>query len=205
MMRKFYQYKKPLRRLLSETEIARACCISVEKVHDWFSADLLGPVQGDSDLVDAVEVVSFLVRGNLPVASSLLPPRTRKLLFIVADAHEFATREAKIDHICRSFTDSSGILAEISVAGRPADLSILTLAPDMVLIFLRSYNKSTVNTFNLLSSLPECRIVLFVDDATKDVIDSGQISLPAHLIVRDSLPLKQLTARLCGFFAGGVG
>jgi hypothetical protein len=56
------------------------------------------------------------------------------------------------------------------------------------------------NTFNLLSSIPELKTILFVDDATKKAMDQGQVYLPAHLIVSDAAPVEQLIPELNTLF-----
>jgi hypothetical protein len=200
MLRGLFTTRNNKQRFLTIDEIATACCISSQKVEGWITGNLLKAGPTGENLVEAAEVVSFLVRNGMPVAQSLLPPKTRKILFITADKGAFQEKEQKIDHICQLLTTTCNILVEITCAGRQADLNILTFSPNVVVIFLKAYNKSMANTFNLLSSIPELKIILFVDDATKKAMDQGQVYLPAHLIVSDAVPVEQLTPQLNTLF-----
>jgi hypothetical protein len=57
-----------------------------------------------------------------------------------------------------------------------------------------------VETLDFLSTMPVLKTILIVDQATKIAVDNGLLSIPADLIVSESLPDKQLTARLSLFF-----
>lgn len=196
MVRGLYTTSTSQQRLLSIDEIATACCISSQKVSGWMTSGQLKAAQAGGNLVEATEIVTFLAKNGMPVSPALLPPKTRKILFIASDKDALQAKEATIDHICRQFSAQGTVLAEISGAGRQADLTILTFAPNVVVIFLTAYNKSSANTFNLLASIPELKTILFVDAATKKAMDQGQVFLPAHLIVSDSLPMENLDREL---------
>lgn len=196
MVRGLYTTSSSQQRLLSIDEIATACCISSQKVSSWLATNLLKASQAGGNLVEATEIVSFLAKNGMPVSPALLPPMTRKILFIANDKAALQAKEATIEHICLQFSTLGTVLAEISSAGRQADLTILTFGPSVVVIFLTTYNKSCANTFNLLASIPELKTILFVDQATKQAMDQGQLFLPAHLVISDTLPLDHLDREL---------
>lgn len=196
MVRRLYTTSTSQQRLLSIDEIATACCISSQKVNSWLATDQLKAAQTGGSLIEATEIVAFLAKNGMPVSPALLPPMTRKILFIASDKDALQAKEATIEHICLQFSALGTVLAEISSAGRQADLTILTFAPNVVVIFLTAYNKSSANTFNLLASIPELKTILFVDQATKQAMDQGQLFLPAHLVVSDTLPLDHLDREL---------
>ena len=196
MVRGLYTTSTSQQRLLSIDEIATACCISSQKVNSWLATNQLKAAQTGGKLIEATEIVAFLAKNGMPVSPALLPPMTRKILFIASDKDAIQAKEATIEHICLQFSTLGTVLAEISSAGRQADLTILTFAPNVVVIFLTTYNKSSANTFNLLASIPELKTILFVDQATKGAMDQGQLFLPAHLVVSDTLPLDHLDREL---------
>ena len=196
MVRRLYTTSTSQQRLLSIDEIATACCISSQKVNSWLATNQLKAAQAGGNLIEATEIVAFLAKNGMPVSPALLPPMTRKILFIASDKDAIQAKEATIEHICLQFSTLGTVLAEISSAGRQADLTILTFAPNVVVIFLTTYNKSSANTFNLLASIPELKTILFVDQATKGAMDQGQLFLPAHLVVSDTLPLDHLDREL---------
>ncbi len=196
MVRRLYTTSTSQQRLLSIDEIATACCISSQKVNSWLATNQLKAAQTGGKLIEATEIVAFLAKNGMPVSPALLPPMTRKILFIASDKDAIQAKEATIEHICLQFSTLGTVLAEISSAGRQADLTILTFAPNVVVIFLTTYNKSSANTFNLLASIPELKTILFVDQATKGAMDQGQLFLPAHLVVSDTLPLDHLDREL---------
>lgn len=201
MIRGWYHNRKNGQRLLSIDEIARACCISEPAVKKWMAGRIPKSGQTGTGLVDAAEVIWFLVRNSLPVSASLLPPNTRKILFIAKDDYEFQDKCEKFDIICRFFAGNHNILVETSTVERFADLSILTCSPYLIVIFFKVYSPETLNTCNLLSSFPEQKTILFVDDSIKSDIDRALGKLPAqHLVIRDSLPVEQLIPQLRSVF-----
>lgn len=197
MIRGWYHSQKNGQRFLSIDEIAGTCCIAKQEVKAWlgnkiFKSGLTGP-----DLVDAGEVVWFFVRNGMPVATSLLPPKTRKILFIANDECEFQDKCDIFDQICRFFAGNCNILVETSTAGRFADLSILTFSPNLVVIFIKAYGQDTINTLNLLSSFPEQKVILLVDDSIKNNVEHALQMLSVHPhIISDALPVEQVIPQL---------
>ncbi|MGB3222988.1 MAG: hypothetical protein WBB23_09315 [Desulforhopalus sp.] len=200
MVRVWYCNRQQEQRLLSIEEIAGACCIDKNKVQEWLVGNHLRRARPGEDLLDAAEVVSFLIRHNIPVSPWLLPAKTEKILFIAPNESEFQDQEDKFDLICRFFADSSNILVETAIAGNYADLSILTFSPNVVVIFVREFDEHTSNTLNVLSSIPERKTILVLDDLIMKEMNGGLIAIPANLIVSDTLPLEQLHSQLCSVF-----
>lgn len=197
MIRGWYHSSKNGQRLLSIDEIAEACCVSSQEVKRWLAEKIQKSEPAGPELVDAAEVVWFLVQNSMPVATSLLPPKTKKILFIASDEFEFQDKCEKFDQICHFLAGNCNILVETSTAGREADLSLLTFCPNLVMIFVKSCSRETLNTFNLLANFPEQKMVLFIDDSIKNDVarDLGKFPAP-HLIVRDNQPVEQLLPQL---------
>ncbi len=197
MIRGWYHSSKNGQRLLTIDEIAAACCVSNQEVKRWLAEKIQKSEPTGPELVDAAEVVWFLVQNSMPVATSLLPPKTKKILFIAGDEFEFQDKCEKFDQICHFLAGNCNILVETSTAGRAADLSLLTFCPNLVVIFVKSYSRETLNTFNLLANFPEQKMVLFIDDSIKNDVarDLGKFPAP-HLIVRDNQPVEQLLPQL---------
>jgi hypothetical protein len=200
MVRGWYCNRQHEQRLLSIEEVASACCIDKNKVREWLAGNHLRRARAGEDLLDAAEVVSFLIRHNIPVSPWLLPVKTEKILFIAANESEFQDQEDKFDLICRFFADSCNILVETAIAGNYADLSILTFSPNVVVIFVREFDEHTASTLNVFSSIPERKTILVVDDLIMKEMHDGLIALPADLIVSDTLPLEQLHSQLHSVF-----
>ena len=184
MIRGWYHNIKNGQRLLAIDEIAEACCVSTQEVKKWFADKIQKPDPAGPELLDAAEVVWFLVKNSMPVATSLLPPKTKKILFIANDECEFQDKCEKFDQICHFLATNCNILVETATAGRSADLSLLTFSPNLVVIFVKSCSQETINTFNLLTNFPEQKMILFVDDSIKSDVerDLGKLSA-SHLIV----------------------
>lgn len=201
MIRGWYHSRKNGQRLLSIDEIAEACCISVQEVRKWLADKIQKSEPPGRDLVDAADVVWFLVKNSIPVATSLLPPKTKKILLIASEEYEFQNKCERFDQICRFFSDSCNILVETSIAGRLADLSILTFSPNLVVIFLKTISRETINTFNFLTNFPEQKMLFIVDELIKDDVehDLGKLSTH-HLVVRDAGSIEQLFPQLRLFF-----
>ena len=197
MIRGWYHSRKNGQRSLTIDEIAEVCCISNQEVRKWFADKIQKSESAGADLIDAAEVVWFLVKNNMPVPASLLPPKTRKILFIANDEYEFQDKCEKFDQICRFLGTDCNILVETSTAGKLADLSLLTFLPNLVVIFLKTYSHEFVTTFNLLKNFPEQRMILFVDDSMRGNIQSdlGKLS-SQHLIVGDAQPVEELLPQL---------
>jgi len=202
MVRRWYYNKQNGQRLLAVEEVASACCVSGKEVKNWFGGNLTFAVNGDDFLIDSGDVVAFLVKNCIPVAPSLLPPNTKKILFISSDENELQEREDILDRICRFFAESSNIIAESSSAGRFADLSVFTFSPNIVVIFLKTYDWATANTLNLLSILPEPKTLLFLDNSIKIAVEEGLVKLSADLVVSDTLPAGKLMCQLRTAFRG---
>jgi len=200
MIKGWYYNKQNGHRLLSVEEIATAYCIAGNKVKGWFTGSSTTPTQDDDLLLDAGDVISLLVQSSIPVSSSLLPPNTRKILFIASDEYVFQNCGETFDRICRFFAETCNILVETAFAGRFADLSVFTFSPDIVVFFLKTYDQAAVNTLHLLSCLPEPKTILLVDSILKIAIEEGLVGLPADLVVCEALPKEQLIAELRSSF-----
>lgn len=201
MIRGLYFSGEQQQRHLSIDEIATACRISPRKVKSWISRKILRPAAVGENLVDVTDVLWFLLRNNMSVASSLLPPKTGKILFLASSAAELHEKEETFDHICKLFAENCNlVMAESTTLGRQAHLTILTFKPDVVVIFQRSFNQALVGFLDFLSTMTSLKSILFVEWATKLAADNGLLSIPADLIVSETLPVEQLTNKLSSFF-----
>jgi hypothetical protein len=201
MIRGLYYKGEKQQRYLTIDEIATACRISPRKVKGWVSQKILHSAAVGENLVAEDDVLTFLLQNNMPVVSSLLPPKTGKILFIAYSRVELREKEGNFDHICKLFAENYNlVLAEGTTLGRPAHLSIMTFKPDVVVVFQKSFNKDLVETLDFLSTMPALKTILIVDQATKLAVDNGLLAIPADLIVSESLPDNQLTTRLSLFF-----
>lgn len=199
MIKEWYYNRQNGQRHLSVEEIASACCVASKEVRGWLVGSSL-KTQKEDLVLDSGDIISFLIRNSIPVPSSLLPPNTRKILFIASGEHVFQELVDTVDRICRFFADNSNILVETSSAGRFADLSVFTFSPDIVVIFLKTYDRATVNTLNLLSCLPEPKTILLVDNILKIAVEEGLVGLSADLVVSDALPPDKLISQLRSAF-----
>lgn len=203
MIRGLYYSGQQQQRFLTVDEIATACRISPKKVKGLLTMKILRSAVTDDNLVDVGQVLWFLLRNNMPVASSLLPPKTGKILFLAAGSSELHEKEETFDHICKLFAlNRNLVLAESATLGRQAHLTLLTFAPDVVVVFQRSFNKDLAATCDLLAGMPNLKTILFVDRATKLAADNGLLAIAADRIVTENMPLDQLTAELSSFFTG---
>ncbi|HBG18765.1 MAG TPA: hypothetical protein DDY32_05690 [Desulfobulbaceae bacterium] len=203
MIRGLYYSGQQQQRFLTVDEIATACRISPKKVKGLLTMKILRSAVTDDNLVDVGQVLWFLLRNNMPVASSLLPPKTGKILFLAAGSSELHEKEETFDHICKLFAlNRNLVLAESATLGRQAHLTLLTFAPDVVVVFQRSFNKDLAATCDLLAGMPNLKTILFVDRATKLAADNGLLAISADRIVTENLPLDQLTTELSSFFTG---
>lgn len=201
MISGWYHNEKNGQRLLTVEEIATACCVTNDEVQKWLEGNQLKRARPGEDLLDSAEVISFLIRHNMPVSPWLLPPQTKKILFIASDEDEFRNQSVTFDHICRFFADSCNILVETSLAGKFADLCIFTFCPNIVVMFIKEYSERTETTLNFLSSIPEQKTILIVDELLWKAKGDGQLTLPAHLIVSENTPVAHLQSQLQSVFA----
>ncbi len=197
MIRGWYHSNKNGQRLLSIDEIAGACCTSRQEVQTWVADKIQKMEKTGPDLVDAAEVVWFLVRNSMPVSALLLPPKTKKVLFIANVESEFQDKCDLFDLICRFFASSYNLLVETSTAGRYADLNILTFSPNLVVIFNNNYSQETRKTLDLVSSFPEQKAIVFVDDSIKDKVQQELEKISGdHLVISNTLPIEQVLGQL---------
>lgn len=152
------------------------------------------------NFIDAVEVLSFLIENKLPVSTALLPPQTKKILFITASVTELEEQSSTIERICRAFKERYNILSESAVIGRTADLTILASHPDLVVLFLKSYNLVTANLFKLLNNR-SLKTILLVDQETQDSLNRGEYTLPGDLILCEKTPEDLLINQVSTIFA----
>lgn len=197
MVRGWYHNRENGERLLSIIEIAGECCLSPQKTKEWFPGKIRKDSQTGLDFVDAAEVVWFLLKHNMPVSASLLPPNTRKLLFVTKDDYVLSEKYDTADIICRLFAGKCNLLVETTTAGKFAALSILTFSPQLVIIFVEDFSQAIVNTFDLLSNYPEQKTILLVNDSIRNDVDREVAKLQKRpLVIRDGLPVEQLILQL---------
>jgi hypothetical protein len=201
MIRRLYYKGEKQTRYLTIHEIATACRISPKKVKGWVAQKFLHSTAVGEELVAEDDILTFLLQNKMPVVASLLPSNAVKILCIACSRVELREKEECFDHICTLFAENHNlVLAESTTLGRPCYLSILTFAPDVVIIFQKSFNKDLVETLEFLSTMPALQSILIVDEATKLAVDNGLLAIPADLIVSENLSDDELTARLSEFF-----
>lgn len=201
MFRGLYYNGLKKKRCLTIDEVARACHISTEKAENLVAQKKLKKMSSGVECIDNIDFLWFLLCNNMPVSSSLLPPRTVKLLFVGSNSCELREKEDVFEQICKMIAqDASLVLAESAINGRQAHLSILTYSPDVVVLFQRSFSSQLADTVEFLAGLPEIRKILFIDAATKIAIDNGLVSLPVDLILSNNLSSVQLNTLLSEFF-----
>lgn len=203
MIRGLYYSGQQQQRLLTVDQIATVCRISPEKVKGLIAMKILRTAAAGDDLVEVGQVLWFLLRNSMPVAASLLPPKTGKILFLATDSLELHDKAETFDHICKLFAHNRNlVLAESAILGRPAHLTLLTFEPDVVVVFQRSFNRQLAATCQLLAGMPNLKTILFVDRATKLAADHGLLTIPADKVFPENLPLDQLASQLNSFFTG---
>ena len=138
----------------------------------------------------------------MPVSSLLLPPKTKKILFIANDEYVFQHKGDQFDIICRFFASNCNILVETSTAGKFADLNILTFSPNLVVIYHTPHSQDTLKTLDLLANFPEQKAILFVEDSGKNVFEQDLDEISVNLpVISAALPTEQLLAQLREVFA----
>jgi len=193
MVRGIYYNKCKDHRLLTVEEIAKASHLAPQKVQQLIKSNLLPPATAEEESVKTCDVLWFLIRNNMLVPPSLLPPGTGKILFITNDEATFLDKEKIIDHICRLFAEScSLVLAETAIIGPQADLTILTFSPNVVTIIITDYERKLKTTLDLLASMATVKTILLVDGATKMAHDNGLVNLHADLIMNCNVTNDQL-------------
>lgn len=201
MLRGLYYSGQQQQRFLTVDEIATACRVSPGKVKELIAMKVLRPAATEETMVDVGQVLWFLLSNSMPVAASLLPPKTGKILFLAGSVAELYEKEETFDHICKLFAnDRNLVLAESATLGRKAHLTILTFDPDVVVVFQRLFSKSLAATCDLLAGMPRLKTILVVDRATKLAVDNGLLAIPADLVVAETQSIEQLTTVLRTFF-----
>ena len=200
MVRGLYSQMQSPARLYSINEIATLCCTSSPKVQNWIDSDLLKSARNSRSQVEASELISFLLANGLPVPPSILPPRTKKILFVANETETFSKRSNLISQLCHDLAQTGLVLAEVSQTGRTTDLKILRFVPDAVVFFLEIYNRSTMNTFNLLASMPELKTVLIVPEETEKILIQKHAEFSADLILSDRQTTDELSKRFTNLF-----
>lgn len=204
MIRGLYHNGNLEQRFFNVDDIATLCRISPKKVKQWLSRRALLSAANNGNLVELAELLAFLIHHNMPVPSSLLPPKAGKILFIVAGDDVLQGKEAVLDRICRLFVESRNVvLAETSVLSRPTHLTILTFMPDVVVILGSGLanDDNLAGIVTLLAGLPATRTLLVVDDepAGGSAVPAGLP--PADLYLQAGSDERRMADKLRGFFA----
>jgi hypothetical protein len=200
MIRGWYHNIESEQRFLSIEEAATACSITTQNVRDSLIGKSSLTALTGKNTVDAAEVISFLIRNGMPVSPSLLPNKTRNILFIAADDFEFQDQGEIFDHICRYFADKYNILVETSILGKSASNAILSFSPDVVVFFLKELNPATINTLYVHSNNRELKVILIINDSVNNTMGTKLDFLHTHLTVNNTLPIEKLTSRLRSAF-----
>jgi hypothetical protein len=200
MIKGWYYNRESGRRILSVGEIAGACGCSRLKVADWFAGKIITTASEDESYVDAGNVIDFLMRNSMPVPATLLPPKTRKILFIAADDDVFHEQRERIDCITDYFSSYGSVLVETSSSGKFANLTILTFCPDIVVLFLWNIDQENIPTLHLLSSFPDLKTIIFLCKPTADISIDSPLLQGGSLVVDAGLPKVHLQSLLNSTF-----
>ncbi len=184
-------------RYLSLQEIATACRLSVQKVRKLVAEGVLRLNRDGRNLIDVSDVLWFLVRNKMPVATSLLPPNTGRILFIAAEDGTLHEMEETFDLICSLFAEHHNlVLAESASLGRAAHLSILTFSPNVVVIFAGGSNCDLAGIRDILAEVPGVKTIL-IGESPATTLHPLQIDL----VISEKISPKTLSKELNDFFS----
>jgi hypothetical protein len=202
MIRGLYHNVAQKQRLLTADEVARACSISTGKVEKWLAQNILRSTKGDREYVDVMDLLWFLLRNNMPVAPSLLPARSIKVLFLALTSEELYENEGLADQICRILSEScSLVLAESTIMGRLAYLSILTNKPDLAIIFQKRFELASSETLQVLGDIPGLKVVFCGDVATKLALEHSFIDCRPSISFSRNISESRLREKLSTLLA----
>lgn len=195
-----YHHVCPTPRLLSREEIAGLCNVSPARVQAWIDAHLLGRSAGDGRYVEAMNVVRFMLENRLQVPARLLPPGTRKILFVASEGSSPTLADLWAKRIAGILKVRRSILLETITAGGKPELAIMTSRPDLVVFLLSSYNRLLASVLEMIAGDPAGKILHIVSAEVKMAIEQGDIELHGDLILADDLDEARATALIGAIF-----
>jgi hypothetical protein len=182
---------------LSVEEVAKACSISTDKVEKWLAQKILRCTKNGPKCIDVMDLLWFLLQHNMPVAPSLLPAKSLKVLFLARTVEELFENEEQADQICRILAETDNlVLAESTIIGRLAYLSVLTNKPDLAIIFQQVFQRESAETLRFLAEQPGVKIIFCGDVATKLALDNGLLDCPVNLTIDNNISRAKLREEL---------
>lgn len=198
---RFYKSPYSSNRLVSVEEIAAACCVPKRKVQTWTAAGLLAGVDPCSTLFEAASVVHFLVTSRLPVPHSLLPPKTKRILFVSTDKKLHDSILNRIHRVCLNLAATHNILLESCTSDSRINLFILQGQPDLIIRYLSQFpSRPEPIEFPQGSPLPPT--VLIASDQIRKRLAKEDTTLHADLILSSSCRLAEATDKINQLFEG---
>ena len=203
MIRGLLQRGERAEHMLPIDDVATLCRVSSSKVKQWLTRRQAARSTPDRREVELGELLSFLLSHRMPVPTSLLPPHTGKLLFIIAEAGDLEAKQAVIDDICTLFLQfKTYALVETSILSRSTQLSILTFMPERTVILTSdsSITTSLKSIITLLAGLPASKTLL-LGASSNTLEDTGyNRQLPDDLVVLEDVADDKARDRLRHFF-----
>lgn len=126
--------------LLSIEEVADFCCMSIKRVDEWIAKKGLKVFKdGKSRKVSLNELLDLLVSHNMAIPDSLIPLRTRKILFVFPE--DLVMDRIVLEFLVKFFEKlkkEASLIIDYCHYGSIAKMKLLVFRPDLVILYAAS-------------------------------------------------------------------
>lgn len=129
-----------LERLAFE-QVASLCCVSESKVKKWVKERGLPTITINPEQVYCNDLVDFLVQYNMPIPTSILPIKAKKILFVFSRETLGYIYITFLEKFFQKLRIEENFISDTVCYEQKVRYKILTFSPDLIVI-------DTIETFN---------------------------------------------------------
>lgn len=183
-------------KMLDFGQVASLCCVSRNRVNVWVEKRGLKPLEKGSGYIYCHDLVSFLMRHNMPIPTSVLPVTAKKILFIFSSE--------TLRHICFTFLENvfnklraeENFISDAICYDHHAKYKIFTFAPDLIVTYTICAFDNALKIIRFAKTTGECRILSIVENHMSEK-SREQIEIAgADAIVNRSIAMGVLVEKM---------
>jgi CheY-like chemotaxis protein len=165
-------------------QVALLCGVSVSRVDSWIEKNGLKVIAvGDNRKVRQQDLVSFLIKYNMPIPKGILPVNARKILLAYSDKRGSGAVIGFLRALSERIGKRAQYITDFVAYGRGAEYKILTFVPDLILADAVNADEEALNVIRFARSIGGMRPVALVRRNMSSARRAQMLKSGAHAVI----------------------
>ncbi|MBA3014349.1 MAG: hypothetical protein KKD63_14580 [Proteobacteria bacterium] len=186
-------------KLLSIDQVANVCGVSPDRVRRWIEKRGLktDPTNNTEEFVHHADMIDFFVKFNMPIPDSILPFKTKKILFIYdTNSDNKVFMSFLIEFLGNLRTENNNFITDHISYGPDAKIKLMVFNPDLVLLDMTENDNDAINMSIQIKSTEEfnkIKLVAITSDQLLELYKNRAVACGIDEILPYSMNLTLCT------------